>query len=118
MLKIIPPRGNKGFVYSPFVAAALVVLSIGVCLHFASSEARRHERFTAVGAIGDAVLEMEAAKQAVNSKALLCYLRAASSGGNLSKAEIAAAASSELTAAVLDMRQAVAAALDDRGGVP
>jgi hypothetical protein len=112
MLKIIPPRGNKGFVYSPFVAAALVVLSIGVCLHFASSEARRLERFTAVGGIEAAVLEMEEAKQAVDSKALLCYIRAASSGVNLTNEEIAAAASAELTEYALSMRPKTFSSVD------
>lgn len=96
MLKIIPSRYNKGFVYSSFLIAAIVLVSLGACLYFLEYDSLYSKTVTLSGKISDLSLRMEAIKSSVTSAAFVFYLDACSSSKNKTRTQLAEEIASKL----------------------
>lgn len=88
MFKIIALPNNKGSVYSPFIIAALILITLSVSASFIEAEALRASSIGAAGRIRKASLDMEEIRAEAGTMAFLSLQAAFSRGGNRTAAEI------------------------------
>lgn len=103
MFKIISLSDNKGSVYSPFIIAALILITFSVSAHFIEAEAERVSSIVAAGRIRAASLDMEEIRAEACTMAFLSLRAAYSRGSNRTAAEIEDEVAADMGARVRGM---------------
>jgi hypothetical protein len=88
MFKIISFPDNKGSVYSPFIIAALLLITLSMSLHFTQTASARADSIRAGSRIGKASLDLEEIRSGAGTLAFLTAGRVLSEAGNRTTAEM------------------------------
>lgn len=88
MLKILSSIDNKGSVYSPFIIAALILITLSMSLHFTQTASARADSTRAGSKIGKTLLDMGEIRSGAGTLAFLVAGTVLSEGGNRTIAEL------------------------------
>jgi hypothetical protein len=88
MLKILSPTDNKGSVYSPFIIAALILITFCMSLHLTETASAKKNSIESGSRIRKTVSDMEEIRSGAGTRAFLAAGKVLSPGGNRTTAEL------------------------------